>query len=150
MTGSGDRDWMLEAIGLSRRCPPSPGAYSVGAVIVGRDGAVLSTGYSRENDPHIHAEESALDKLPHPDPRLAEATLYSTLEPCSRRRHGSVPCARRIIASGLRRVVIAWREPSLLVADCVGVEILTGAGVIVIELPELADVARAVNSHLLQ
>jgi diaminohydroxyphosphoribosylaminopyrimidine deaminase/5-amino-6-(5-phosphoribosylamino)uracil reductase len=45
--------------------------------------------------------------------------------------------------------VIAWREPSLFVDDCVGVEQLRAAGVTVVELPELAMDAKAVNAHLL-
>lgn len=45
-------------------------------------------------------------------------------------------------------MVIAWREPSLFVDDCVGYEQLVESGVVVLELPELADAARAVNAHL--
>ena len=82
------------------------------------------------------------------DPRLATATLYSTLEPCSRRSSHPVPCAQLIRASALRRVVIAWREPALFVADCEGVELLEQAGITVLECPELAPAARAVNSYL--
>ena len=82
-----DRKWMELAIGLAHQCPPAEGAYSVGAVIVDSDGNELARGYSRENDPHVHAEESALGKLPADDPRLAGATIYSTLEPCSMRKY---------------------------------------------------------------
>jgi diaminohydroxyphosphoribosylaminopyrimidine deaminase/5-amino-6-(5-phosphoribosylamino)uracil reductase len=53
-----------------------------------------------------------------------------------------------IIAAGVRRVVIAWREPGLFVADCQGCELLATAGVSVIELANLASRARAVNAHL--
>ena len=63
-----DRRWMELAIDLSRQCPPSEGAYSVGAVIVDSQGRELARGYSREGDPHVHAEESALSKLPAGDP----------------------------------------------------------------------------------
>lgn len=145
-----DRVWMLRAIALSRRCPPSDTAFSVGAVVVGADGAELASGFSRENDPAEHAEEAALAKLAPDDPRLPGATLYSTLEPCSRRASRPVPCARLVLDSGVRRVVIAWREPSLLVEDCVGVELLTGGGVTVVELPGLAEEAREANAHLLK
>ena len=31
-------------------------------------------------------------------------------------------CVELIIAAGIPRVVIAWREPSLFVDDCIGVE----------------------------
>lgn len=143
-----DHMWMTRAIELSRMCPPAEGAYNVGAVIVDADGKEISSGFSRENDPHLHAEESALAKIAPDDPRLSTATLYSTLEPCSERRSHPVPCARLIIAAGIPRVVIAWREPDLFVADCQGVELLTAAGTEVAELPDLAPAARAANAHL--
>ena len=58
-----DRDWLAQAIDLSRRCPPSRAAYAVGAIIVAADGTVMATGYSRETSPHDHAEEAALAKI---------------------------------------------------------------------------------------
>ncbi|MEW2136233.1 dCMP deaminase [Streptomyces sp. NPDC005409] len=149
MTHADDVTWMERAIELSRKCPPAEGAFSVGAIIVGADGTELTNGYSRETDAHVHAEESALAKLPADDPRLAGATLYSTLEPCSERKSRPLTCTQLILRSPIRRVVIAWREPSLLVADCVGVETLQGHGTQVIELSSLSGRARAVNEHLL-
>jgi diaminohydroxyphosphoribosylaminopyrimidine deaminase / 5-amino-6-(5-phosphoribosylamino)uracil reductase len=143
-----DRLWMQRAIDLSRLCPPVEKAYSVGAVIVAADGSEISYGYSRETDSHIHAEESALAKIDINDPRLKDATTYSTLEPCSERRSERPTCVDLIIAAGIPRVVIAWREPALFVDDCIGVELLIAAGKIVVEVPELAAQARAVNSHL--
>lgn len=143
-----DRAWLLQAIDLSRRCPPVHRAYSVGAVIVDADGRKLATGYSREEHPHQHAEEAALAKLPARDTRLRGATLYTTLEPCSARRSATTTCARLAIAAGFARVVLAWREPDLFV-ECLGVELLTAAGIVVIELSELAPLARAVNAHLI-
>ena len=143
-----DRRWMARAIALSRRCPPSRTAYSVGAILVDADGNEIASGYSRDTDPHIHAEESALAKLPPGDPRLARATLYSTLEPCTKRRSRPVPCAELILRAGVPRVVMAWREPDLFVTDCTGVETLRAGGVDVVELPDLAAEARQVNGHL--
>ncbi|MFI5635174.1 deaminase [Streptomyces sp. NPDC051664] len=147
-----DRDqdlrWIQRAIDLAALCPPAAGAYSVGAVIVGEDGAELATGYSRATGPHEHAEEVALSQLPQDDPRLAGATIYSTLEPCSQRHSPRTPCAQRILTAGIPRVVIAWREPSLFVDDCVGYEQMVEAGVTVNELPELAAAAKEANSHL--
>lgn len=148
-TAATDRAWMTHAIELSRACPPVANRFNVGAVIVAADGTQLSSGYSREGgDPAVHAEESALAKLPPGDPRLRTATLYSTLEPCSERSSHPVPCATLVIAARIPRVVIAWREPSLLVADCQGVEQMTAAGIDVTELPDLAEAARAVNAHM--
>jgi diaminohydroxyphosphoribosylaminopyrimidine deaminase/5-amino-6-(5-phosphoribosylamino)uracil reductase len=143
-----DYEWMRVAIELAHQCPPSPGAYSVGAVIVDQDGEEISRGYSRETDSHVHAEESALAKLAHDDPRLKTATIYSTLEPCSQRKSRPRACTQLILAAEIRRVVMAWREPSLFVADCQGYEILIDAGVAVVEVPDLAQEAKAPNTHL--
>jgi diaminohydroxyphosphoribosylaminopyrimidine deaminase / 5-amino-6-(5-phosphoribosylamino)uracil reductase len=148
MTGQEDERWMRLAVELAWQCPPSRTAYSVGAVIVGADGAELSRGFSRENDPLVHAEESALGKLAPGEPRLAGATIYSTLEPCSQRVSRPRTCTQLIIASGIGRVVIAWREPSLFVADCQGYELLEQAGLDVTELPAFAEQAAAPNRHL--
>lgn len=140
--------WMNRAIDLAKLCPVVEGAFSVGAVIV-VDGEEISTGYSRETDPKVHAEESALDKLDANDPRLTRATIYSTLEPCSERATKTrVPCTDRILQAGIPQVVIAWREPPTFVEDCVGVEKLEQQGVTVIELSELADAAMSMNRHL--
>jgi riboflavin-specific deaminase-like protein len=141
-----DRHWLQAAIDLSRRCPPSHGAYSVGAVIVGADGSEIASGYSRETDATVHAEEVALSRAAAGQAR--GATLYSSLEPCSQRRSRPLSCARLIRDAGIRRVVFALREPALFV-DCRGAEELAEAGVEVVELPESADQVREANGHLL-
>src|SRR4051812_49520358 len=123
-------------------------AFSVGAVIVDEHGEELARGFSREY-PHVHAEEAALGKLDADDVRLASATLYSSLEPCGSRRSRERTCAELIIAAGIRRVVIAWREPPVFVTYARGVEALKAAGVEVVEHPDLARTAAAVNAELL-
>jgi diaminohydroxyphosphoribosylaminopyrimidine deaminase / 5-amino-6-(5-phosphoribosylamino)uracil reductase len=146
-----DERWMRAAIEQAWRCPPSDTAFSVGAVIVDATGAELSRGFSREGgDTVVHAEESALGKLALGEPRLAGATIYSTLEPCSQRQSRPRTCTELIIAAGLRRVVIAWREPALFVADAQGYELLSRAGITVAELPEFAADAIAPNRHLIR
>jgi len=150
--GGPDHRFLRWAVELSRLCPPSPSAFSVGAVIVAEDGEVLATGFSREQEEHDHAEEVALRKL-GPDPRtprdrrLQRATLYSSLVPCGARASRPVTCVQHIVAAGIPRVVFAWREPALFTAG-EGAEQLGAAGVTVIEVPGLAARARAVNTHL--
>jgi riboflavin-specific deaminase-like protein len=159
-----DYRFLRWAVELSRLCPPSATAFSVGAVIVGESGEVLSTGYSREQFDHDHAEEVALRKLgsalpppsaalssgaaPYaPDPRLRGATIYSSLVPCGARASRPVTCVQHILAAGIPRVVFAWREPRLF-TDGLGAEQLLAAGVEVIELPDLAPEAAGINAHL--
>jgi riboflavin-specific deaminase-like protein len=145
--GGPDHRFLRWAVELSRLSPPSPSAFSVGAVIVAEDGQVLATGFSREQEEHDHAEEVALRKL-GPDWRLKRATMYSSLVPCGARSSRPVTCVQHIVAAGIPRVVYAWREPPLFTAGD-GAEQLTAAGVTVIEVPELAARAEAVNAHLL-
>jgi pyrimidine deaminase RibD-like protein len=119
----------------------------VGAVIVAADGEVLATGYSREQEPNDHAEEVALRKVGRDDPRLATATIYSSLVPCGARASRPVTCVQHILAAGLPRVVFAWGEPPIFAAGD-GADQLRAAGVAVTEIPDLAARARAVNAHL--
>jgi 5-amino-6-(5-phosphoribosylamino)uracil reductase len=144
--GGPDHRFLRWAVELSRLCPPSGSAFSVGAVVVSEDGEVLATGFSREQEDHDHAEEVALRKL-GPDPRLRHATLYSSLVPCGARASRPVTCVRHIVAAGIPRVVFAWREPRLF-TDGEGAEQLRAAGVAITQLPGLAGRARAVNAHL--
>jgi diaminohydroxyphosphoribosylaminopyrimidine deaminase/5-amino-6-(5-phosphoribosylamino)uracil reductase len=141
-----DERWLRRAIELSQRCPPSATAFSVGVVVVGRDGDELASGFSRETGPAVHAEEAALAKLPGAE--LGEATIYSSMEPCSIRRSRPVPCAQLIIAAGVGRVVFALREPPAFV-QCRGVEELIAAGVAVVEMSGLAAEVERVNAHIL-
>ena len=143
-----DRHWLWAAIELSRRCPPSDTAYSVGAIIVDRHGRERTRGYSRDEAPLLHAEESALAKLAGSDTDLSGATMYTSMEPCTTRRSGPRTCADLIIAAGLARVVIALREPPVFV-HCVGVEALRNAGVEVLTIPEFGAEVVTVNAAVL-
>jgi len=144
-----DHRFLSWAVELSRRCPPSASAFSVGAVVVAEDGEVLSTGFSREQEEHDHAEEVALRKLGFRDPRLRRATVYSSLVPCGARASRPVTCVQHIVAAAVPRVVFAWREPPTFTAGD-GAGQLRAAGVTVTEIPGLAARARAVNAHLIR
>jgi pyrimidine deaminase RibD-like protein len=139
-----DQQWMEAALEWSRRCPSVPTAFNAGAVVVDRRS--MAYGFSRETDRTVHAEESALAKLSGVD--LCDATLYSTLEPCSRRASRPRTCTQLILDAGIRRVVFALREPPIFVG-CEGVELLRAAGVEVVELREYAAEVVELNAHLL-
>src|SRR4051794_9638804 len=136
---------MRQAIELSLKCPPTANAFSVGAVLIDESGQLISSGYSRDSDPAAHAEESALARTIDGDIRLKKSTLYSTMEPCSERRSRPDTCTDLILRAEIPVVVIASREPDTFVPDCIGVEKLTHAGVLVIELPGFAGSIAAAN-----
>ncbi|MFF8191297.1 dihydrofolate reductase family protein [Streptomyces bobili] len=150
LPAAADRHWLALACELAAACPPSRTAFSVGAVVVAADGTELARGHSREaGDPVVHAEEAALAKIGPADPRLAGATVYSSLEPCARRSSRPAPCARLILDAGVRRVVTAWREPDTFVTHADGSGLLAAAGADVVVLPEYEAQAKAPNGHLL-
>src|ERR1700761_5886587 len=106
-----DERWMRLAEARACEGPRAQAAFAVGAVIVAAAGAELPRGFSREGgDPVVHAEESALGKLSPGEPRLAGATIYSTLEPCSHRKSRPRTCTQLIIAAGLRPGGVPWLE----------------------------------------
>ncbi|QSB06377.1 deaminase [Natronoglycomyces albus] len=158
---SDDERWMRHAIELARHCPPSPDAFSVGAVVV-VENEVVAQGYSRQDNPHDHAEEVALRALRLAPGRemttqddhigggdLTDATIYSTMEPCGERASRPIPCAQLIIQSGLTRVVYAVGEPTTFVAAPRGAQLLREAGLTVVYLPELAKAAREVSRPIM-
>jgi len=131
---------MRRALELARRgegyTRPNP---MVGAVVV-RDGEIIAEGYhARCGGPHAEAE--ALERAG----RAARgADLYVNLEPCVDFPGKKTPsCAERIIAAGIRRVIIATRDPNPLVGGK-GVERLRAAGIEVVE-GVLAEEARELN-----
>ncbi len=142
-----DLTWMAKAIELSWRSPPSQTAFSVGALIVDGSGALLSEGWSRPQNPQDHAEEAAIRALGPGWSAPPGTSLYSSMEPCSSRASRPRSCTQLILAAGITRVVFAWREPNLFVEGR-GAELLAAAGVEVVEVPQLADAARAANQHL--
>lgn len=136
---------LREAIALAAECPPSH-TFRVGAVVTDADGEVIATGHSGEGDPLNHAEEAALAKC-EGDPRLAGATVYSSLEPCSNRSSHPRSCTQLILDAGIPRVVFAWREPPVFV-DAQGTELLRQAGRHVVEVPALTPEVQRENTHL--
>lgn len=145
-----DRHWLDLACELAAECPPSRTAFSVGAVVVAEDGTELARGHSREGgDSVVHAEEAALAKIDPADPRLASATVYSSLEPCARRASRPAPCARLVLDAGIRRVVTAWREPDTFVEDAAaGNAVLAAEGAQVVLIGDFEERAQAPNRHL--
>lgn len=108
---SEDTLWMHRALelaqhGLGTTSPNPP----VGAVIV-KDGRLLGEGW-HEQAGSLHAERKALENahIRGNDGKLAGATIYITLEPCSTWGR-TPPCTDAIIQAGIKRVVYGAVDP---------------------------------------
>lgn len=151
---SSDEEVMRCAIAHARRgigsVEPNP---AVGAVLVDADRNLLGEGW-HERFGEAHAEVNVFDDFVkrYPDAklrkRLAEtATLFVTLEPCCHTGK-TPPCTEAVLASGVRRVVIALRDPSPHV-DGGGVAQLKQAG-IEVSVGLLEDEVRRLNAPFLK
>src|SRR6266567_2727416 len=81
----------------------------VGAVVV-KDGVVLCKAH-RGEILKSHAEYIALDEKLSDDV-VAGTTVYTTLEPCTTRKHPKIPCAQRLIDRRVACVVIGMLDPN--------------------------------------
>lgn len=142
---------MQLALDEAAKCTPTPSAFCVGAVLVDSQGRLLETGYSRELVGNTHAEANAIDKLMQRNEGdtdnvdvaariqlLKGSDIYTTMEPCSVRLSGNVPCTRRILDAGVARVFLGTVEPDDFV-KCEGVQQLRDAGVEVHTVPGYAE-----------
>lgn len=143
-----DLKYLEMAIEESRKSAPVRGSYRVGAVIVTAAGEMFK-GYTHETGEHNHAEEEAVAKALQAGVTLKDATIYSSMEPCSVRKSKPVPCAQLIINHGFAKAVYALPEPPVFV-QCHGAQTLAEAGVEVVRLDTLAPEVRSINSHLLE
>lgn len=102
-------DAMAKAIELARAAASASGDVPVGAIILNKNGEVISTGANQRelsNNPTAHAEIIAIQKAASAlgNWRLDGCTLVVTLEPCSM-------CAGAIAQSRIPRLVFgAWDE----------------------------------------
>jgi diaminohydroxyphosphoribosylaminopyrimidine deaminase / 5-amino-6-(5-phosphoribosylamino)uracil reductase len=138
-----DARWMRRALELAERgrgfVEPNP---LVGAVVVRGDRAIAEGWHERFGE--AHAEVNALAAAKE---AAQGATLYVTLEPCC--HHGKTPpCTDAIMRAGIKRVVVAMRDPFPQVAGQ-GISRLEGTGVAVTVGVEEAA-ARLVNAPYLK
>jgi diaminohydroxyphosphoribosylaminopyrimidine deaminase/5-amino-6-(5-phosphoribosylamino)uracil reductase len=133
-----DVHFMRQAMRLARRgkgcTSPNP---AVGAVIV-RRGRVVGRGWHQRAG-EAHAEVGAITQA---GASARGATMYVTLEPCCTRGR-TPPCTDAIGRAGLKRVVVASRDPNPL-HDGRGVKMLRRRGIDV-EIGLLRDEAAALN-----
>ncbi len=102
------------------RTSPNP---MVGAVIV-KGYRIISEGYHKKAGTP-HAEIVALKKAGN---KAKDATMFVTLEPCCHTDKRTPPCTKAIIASGIKKVIIATNDPNPKVSGK-GIKELRKAGI---------------------
>ncbi|GAA5905028.1 uncharacterized protein JCM6883_004943 [Sporobolomyces salmoneus] len=135
--------FMRQALQIAKESVYIPRAFCVGCVLTSSSlhptcpSLLLATGYSRELPGNTHAEQCALDKFLVISDKysdewkrelLEDANCYTTMEPCSTRMSGNVPCVERILQTGIGNVFIGVEEPKDFV-ECEGTKLLKERGV---------------------
>lgn len=97
-----DEEYMEKALELAQRAA-ALGEVPVGAIVVDKEGGIIGEGYNRREElqsPIAHAEMLAIEQAAQrlKSRRLADCTLYVTLEPCPM-------CAGAVMNAGLKRLV---------------------------------------------
>ncbi|KAJ2898015.1 Bifunctional protein RIB2 [Zalerion maritima] len=143
------------ALSEARKSPPKPTNYCVGAVLVdpslpSSPSQVIATGYTLELPGNTHAEQCCLLKLCSQYSCAEEdlpfhlpdsLVLYTTMEPCSHRLSGNLPCAERIAKIGrekIKTVVVGVAEPETFVKENTGRKRLMDVGIEFVHVEGLA------------
>jgi diaminohydroxyphosphoribosylaminopyrimidine deaminase/5-amino-6-(5-phosphoribosylamino)uracil reductase len=120
---------MKRAILLASRAKgmtsPNP---MVGALLV-RNGRIVAEDYHRKPGTP-HAEALVIRKAGE---KARSSTLYVSLEPCCHTDKRTPPCTKAIIGAGIKRVVVAMKDPNPKVSgkgikdlQTAGIEVVTG------------------------
>jgi len=107
-----DADFAALAVEEARRSHQEPGRVLlfVGAV-ASRGPELLDVAHRGELGQGEHAEFTLLERKLK-TATLAGATIFATLEPCTKRGPDKVPCAERLIERRVGRVVIGTLDPN--------------------------------------
>lgn len=151
--------YMRIALSLATKSTPKPTNYRVGALILDvATNEILATGYTLELPGNTHAEQCCFEKLSEKysvSPKMLsqvlpdEVALYTTVEPCSKRLSGNLPCVDRILAIGkrIRTVYVGVQEPAKFVSENSSSQKLKDAGINVVHVSgleqEILEVATA-------
>lgn len=133
------RKFMEMAIEQAEKCGETQTQFNVGCVLV-NNGKVISTGHSRELPGNTHAEQCALEKYfaEHDGVKeVPEGTeIFTTMEPCSLRLSGNLPCVDRILETkGIKTCFVGVLEPDIFVKNNSSYQKLLKNGVQYIHIP---------------
>lgn len=131
------RKYMELALEMANKCGETQTQFNVGAVLV-NTGEILATGHSRELPGNTHAEQCALEKYFEQTGKREVppgTEIYTTMEPCSLRLSGNLPCVDRILETSIKTCFVGVVEPDIFVKNNSGYSKLTEHGVEYIHIP---------------
>ena len=145
-----DREFIETAIQAARAClsEDTDRRPKVGAVL-SRGADLIATAYRGEFKPGEHAEYTLLQGKLHGQ-ELRDTTLFTTLEPCTTRKHPKRPCADWIIERKVQRVVVGMLDPNPVVYEQ-GVSRLRASGIQIDYFPmKWREVVRSENKAFIE
>lgn len=133
------RQFMIRAIEEAEKCGETQTQYNVGAVLV-NNGEIISTGHSRELPGNTHAEQCALEKYftKTGKSEVPPGTeIYTTMEPCTLRLSGNLPCTNRILEQlpNIKTCFVGVVEPDTFVKNNTSAGVLEERGINYIQIP---------------
>lgn len=128
------------ALKAEGKTSPNP---MVGAVLM-KNGKILAEDFHRKAGT-LHAEALVIAKAGN---RARGATLYVNLEPCCHTNKRTPPCTGEIIRAGIRKVIIAMKDPNPHVAGR-GIAQLERSGITVLS-GILEDKAKRLNENYIK
>lgn len=136
------RKFMVQALKEANKCGETQTQFNVGCVIV-HNGEVISTGHSRELEGNTHAEQCALEKYFEKTGKRKVplgTELFTTMEPCSFRLSGNLPCVQRILQTpGIKTCFVGVVEPDIFVKNNTSYKILADSGIAYVHIPGYED-----------
>lgn len=139
-----ENEFMQYAIEEAKKCKPEDSRYPKVGAVAEKDGRILGKAYRGEIAPGEHAEYTLLERKLK-DISIAGCTIYTTLEPCTKRNPPKIPCVERLIERKVSRVVIGQLDPN---------PIITGRGQLALRManvetslfdPELMSIIEELN-----
>ena len=106
------RKFMRRAVEMGKQSKSEAGNKPAVGVVVVRDGRVLGESFRGETGEGRHAEYGLLERLSEEGVDLSGSTVYTTLEPCSRRNDPKKPCATHLINHGVSAVYVGIYDPN--------------------------------------
>lgn len=105
---------MLRAIEVARMSEAEDDRLHprVGAVLADQEGNEIMFSFRGQGGTGGHAEYNLLEQAERDEISLADKILFVTLEPCSRRSPGKLPCAVRVARSGIGEIYIGTLDPN--------------------------------------